>query len=69
MVTNSGEPVQRTSPWVSEQFALKSFRTAAATMAYAILSITSSLSRQMADVQMEEISYETPARLEPIRSE
>ena len=57
MAMNSGEPVLRTSLWFSECFAVKSFRTAVATETYAVLSITSSLSRQMADVQMEGILH------------
>ena len=69
MATNSGEPVQHTSLWVSEHFALKSFRMAAATVTYAILSIASLQNRQIADIQMEGILYEKTACLEPIRSE
>ena len=57
MTTNPEETVPRASPWISKRFSLKTFRTAAATVTYAILSITSSLSRQMADVQTEGILY------------
>ena len=51
------ESLCRVSLWVSKRFALKSFRMAAATVSYVISSITSSLSRQMADVKMEGILY------------
>ena len=57
MAMNSGEPVLHASLWVSNRFALKSFRAASATVTYAILSIMSSLSRQMVDIQMEGILF------------
>ena len=59
-------PVPHASPQVSKCFALKSFRTAAATVTYCHFVDYIIASRQMANIQMKGILYKKTACLEPV---